>query len=98
MTFSQWSNTRNSFNQVESPLAEQLTQAANARRYVCMGFVALITALVLCATSQDALLSVSVRRVHVVFPTAEFKGGGKPCPTTRETAALRRGIKLAPSA
>ena len=28
-----------------------------------MGFMALITALVLCARSQDSLLSVSVRRV-----------------------------------
>ena len=29
-------------------------------------FIALITALVLCAGSQDLLLSVSVRRVHIV--------------------------------
>ena len=34
-----------------------------------MGFKALITTLVLCARSQDSLLSVSVRRVLVVFPT-----------------------------
>ena len=37
-------------------------------------------------------MSVSVRRVHVVLSTAGFKGGGKPCHKTRETAALRRGI------
>ena len=36
---------------------------------------------------------VSVRRVHVVLWTAGFKGGGKPCRKTRETAALRRGIQ-----
>ena len=36
---------------------------------------------------------VSVRRVHVVLWTAGFKGGGKPCLKTRETAALRRGIQ-----
>ena len=35
---------------------------------------------------------VSVRSVHVVLWTAGFKGGGKPCLKTRETAALRRGI------
>ena len=37
--------------------------------YVCTNFRALITALVLCAKSQDSLLSVSVRRVLVVFST-----------------------------
>ena len=36
---------------------------------------------------------VSVRRVHVVLWTAGFKGGGKACLKTRETAALRRGIQ-----
>ena len=36
---------------------------------------------------------VSARRVHVVLWTAGFKGGGKPCRKTRETAALRRGIQ-----
>ena len=56
-----------------------------------MGFMAVITALVLCARSQDTFPSVSVRRVHVVLPTAGFKGGGKPCPNTRETNVLRRG-------
>ena len=55
--------------------------------------MALITAVVSCAKSQDSLLSVSVRRVHDVFPTVEFNGGGKPCLKTRETAALRRGIQ-----
>ena len=43
-------------------------------------FMALTAAVVLSAMSQDSVLSVSVRRVHVVFPTAEFKGGEKPCP------------------
>ena len=41
--------------------------------YVCRRFMALITAMVLCARSQDSLLSVSMRRVHVLFSTAEFK-------------------------
>ena len=31
-----------------------------------------------------------VSGVHVVFSTARFKGGGKPCPKTRKTAGLRR--------
>ena len=35
--------------------------------------MARITALVLCARSQDSLLSVSMCRVHVVFATAEFR-------------------------
>ena len=40
-------------------------------------------------------MSMSERRVHVVFSTAGFKGGGKPCRKTSETAALRRGIQKA---
>ena len=59
------------------------------------GFMELITALVLCARSQDALLSVSVRkglRVHAVFSTPGIKGARKPCPNTRKTAALQRSI------
>ena len=56
-------------------------------------FMALITTLVLCARSQDFVMSVSVRRLHVVLSTAGFKGEGKPCRKTRETAALRRGIQ-----
>ena len=63
--------------------------------YAHMGFMALITALALCGRTQDSLLSVSERRVHVVFSTAGFKGGGKLCPWTREIAALRRGIQKA---
>ena len=60
---------------------------------VCV-FMALITTLVLCARSQDLVMSVSVRRVHVVLSTLlDLKGGGKPCRKTRETAALRRGIQ-----
>ena len=39
--------------------------------------MALITATVLCARSQDLLLSVPVRKVHAVLLTAGFKGGGK---------------------
>ena len=39
--------------------------------YVC-AFIALITTLVLCATSQDLVTSVSVRKVHVVLSTAGF--------------------------
>ena len=50
--------------------------------------MALTTALVLCAGFKDSLLSVPVRRVQVVFSIAGFKGGGKPCPRKRETAAL----------
>ena len=61
--------------------------------YLFMDFMALITAMVSCARSQDSLLSVSVRRLHVVFSTGRFKGGGKSCPKTRETAALRRRIQ-----
>ena len=59
--------------------------------YVRMGFTALITALSVCAWSQD----LSVLRVHVVFSTAGFEGGRKTCPNTRKTAALRRGIHKA---
>ena len=61
--------------------------------HVCMGFMELITAMVLRARSQDSVPSVSVRRVLVVFSAARFKGGGKPCPKTRETAAMQRGIQ-----
>ena len=62
---------------------------------VCMYvvFTALMTTLVLCTRSQDLVMSVSVRRVHVILWTAGFKGGGKPCRKTREIAALRRGIQ-----
>ena len=62
--------------------------------FVC-AFMALITTLVLCARSQDIVMSVSVRRVNVVFSTAGLKGGGKPCRKTRETAALQSGIQKA---
>ena len=65
------------------------------RERVCMGFVALIPALVLCARSQDSLMSVSVRRVYVLFLSVGFKNGGKLCPKTRETTALQRGIQKA---
>ena len=52
--------------------------------------------MVFCATSQDLVMSVSVRRVQVVFSTAAFKSGGKSCPKTRETVTLWRGIQKAP--
>ena len=39
---------------------------------------------------------MSVRRVNVLFSTAGFNGGRKPCPKTRETAALR-SLALPPS-
>ena len=64
-------------------------------KYVCMGFIALTTAMVSYARFQDLLLSVSVRRIHVAFSTAGFKGGGKPRSKTRETAALPRDIQKA---
>ena len=60
-----------------------------------MGCMALITALVLRARSQDSLRSVSVRWVPAVFSTAGFMRGGKPCPKTRKTTELRRGIQKA---
>ena len=63
--------------------------------YACIGFMALITALVFGVRSQDFVLSVSVRRVHVVSSTAGFRGGGKPCSKTSEKAALRKGIQKA---
>ena len=52
---------------------------------VCVRFMPLVTAMVLCARFQDSLLSVSVRRVRVVFSTSGFKGGEKQYPKTRET-------------
>ena len=59
---------------------------------VCIGFMKLITAMVLWARYQDSLLLMAVNRVHVVFSTAGFKGEGKQCCKTRETGSLRRGI------
>ena len=58
-------------------------------------FMGLIATLVLCARSQDLVMSASLRRVQVVLSTAGYKGGGKPCRKTRETDALRRGIQKA---
>ena len=63
--------------------------------FIRMDFMAFITALVLFAKTQDSVLLASVRRVHVAFSTAGFKGGGKPRPRTRETAALWRGVQKA---
>ena len=52
--------------------------------YMCKCVMVLITTLVLCARSQD--LVVSVRRV--VFSTAGFSDRRKSCCKIRETAAL----------
>ena len=52
--------------------------------YVCMSFIALLTAMVLCSRSQDSLLSVSARRARVVFSTDGFIVGEQPCSETRE--------------
>ena len=59
-----------------------------------MGFMAIITAMVSFARSKDSLRSVSVRiRKHVVFSTAGFNDGGKPC--LGRAAALLKGIQKA---
>ena len=47
--------------------------SADVCMYICMVFMALITATVLCARSRDSLLSVSVCRIHVIFSTVGFK-------------------------
>ena len=41
--------------------------------HVCMAFMALTFALVLCARSRDSLLSMSVRRIHVLFSNAGLR-------------------------
>ena len=66
---------------------------AMEKMYACMCFMALITrpTLVLFATYQD--LVTSVRRVHVVFSTAGFKGEESRVVRRVTTAALRRGIQ-----
>ena len=56
-------------------------------------FMALITSMVLCARSQDSSLSGSVRKVHVVFATAEFRSGRKQRQKALDTSALQRGIQ-----
>ena len=58
----------------------------NISRCVCMVYMALITAAVLCARSQDLVMPVSVRSVRAVFSTTGFKGGGKPHHETRDLA------------
>ena len=60
--------------------------------FVCVFFMALTTTLVLCARSQDFVISVSVRRVHVVLSTSGFKGGGKPCRKTRDSEGPFRSL------
>ena len=62
--------------------------------YVCV-FMALVTTQVLCAGSKNFVMSVSVRKAHVVFSFAGFKAGGKPRRKTRETAALPRDSQKA---
>ena len=58
--------------------------------------------MVLFARSQQSLLSLPARRVHVVsqsavfvFSATGFKGSGKPYQKTIETAALRKCIQQA---
>ena len=63
--------------------------ASNHSMYVCI-FMALVSTLVLCARSQDSLLSVSERRVHTVFSAVGFKGEGKPFAKTRESNTVER--------
>ena len=58
--------------------------------YADMGCLALITATVLCAMSHDSLLSMSVRRVHVVSRLPDLRAEENRPPKTSETAALRR--------
>ena len=60
-------------------------QHAGMHVYVCIGFVSLRTSMGVYAKSQESLMLVSVRRVHVALPTAGFKGGGEPSVETRET-------------
>ena len=61
-------------------IANVCERASIRSAYVCMYvFMALITTLVLCARSQNLIMSVSERRVHVVFSIAGFKGVRKPC-------------------
>ena len=43
---------------------------------MCVVHMELRTAMVLCARSYDSLLTVSVRRLHVVFSSTGFNGGG----------------------
>ena len=69
--------------------------ADQSHLYMFVVFTALITTLVLCTRIQNLVLSVSVRRVHVVFSTAGFKGRGNPCRMTSDTTSLRRGIQKA---
>ena len=61
-------------------------------------FMAFITTLVLCARSQNLVMSVSVHKVvkvHVVFSTAEFKGGGKSsCKVREATRAVAANINV----
>ena len=58
---------------------------------MCMLFVSLLAAMVLCGRSQDSLLSVSMCWVRVVFSTTGFKGGQKPCQKTLEKGAFWKG-------
>ena len=58
-------------------------------------YMAPTSAAVLFARSQDSLMSVASRRIHAVFSTTVFKGGGKPYHKTGKTTTMRRGIQEA---
>ena len=100
-------NQSTSFNDESKSLEKSTRRWNNSRKYsrlavvyrwsyvwsLCL-FMALISALVLCTRYQASLLSVSVSRVPDVFPRASCERRRKPCPKTRETAALRSGASL----
>ena len=64
---------------------------------VFMGFMAPITAMALFVRSQDSLLPVSARRVHVAFSTFRFKGNGKSCPEERHPESIAHLAGIDPS-
>ena len=81
---------------VAADVSERLSQSSIAALlyvFVCVVFMTLITATVLFARSQDNLLPVSMRWLHVVYSTTGFTGGGEQCHKTREIAAMLRGIQ-----
>ena len=62
---------------------------------VCVVCTALIIAQVLCARSQDSLLSVSVRREHVILSSTGFKGN--PCRYVIRPSSNRLAAKTHPA-
>ena len=62
---------------------------------VCMGFIALVTAMVLGVKSRYLLLSISVLGVTEVFLNGGFQAGKKLCLRTLKTAVLWGGIQKA---